>query len=132
MTPPRHGRISYGYVVQTRNNLLDAGQAQRQAQADEPADQQLRSGPREGPKARTRTGDPGPPSGNLGFGSCFCSILRLHMPSWLSAAISRAARDARFRKNALAKRTTYPSSSPMHSKAFRRFLNKLITVFMLP
>ena len=44
------------------------------------------------------------PAVNLNLEEPFCSIRRLHMPIWLSAASSLAARDARVWKNALTKR----------------------------
>ncbi len=44
------------------------------------------------------------PAVNLNLGEPFCSVRRLHMPNWLSAATSLAARDARVWKNALTKR----------------------------
>ena len=44
------------------------------------------------------------PAVNLNLGEPFCSVLRLHMLSWLSAARRRAARDARVWKNTPAKR----------------------------
>jgi hypothetical protein len=46
------------------------------------------------------------PAVNLNLGEPFRSIRRLHMPNWLSAATSLAAKDARVWKNALTKRTT--------------------------
>jgi hypothetical protein len=51
-----------------------------------------------------KLGGAGRPAVNLNLEEPFCSVRRLHMPSWLSAATSLAAMDARVWKNTLAKR----------------------------